>query len=97
MLHTINHSPFHSESLNSSLRYLLPGDVILFIEDGVYGALENTSYSEQVKKALENNEICVLKNDLDARGVKNVIGGIKEVDYEGFVELVEKHQVTSWL
>ncbi len=97
MLHTVNHSPFRSDSLNTSLRYLLPGDAILLIEDGVYGALENTNFSEKLKKALENNEICVLEPDLQARGVANVIDGVKKVDYEGFVELVEKHQVTSWL
>ena len=34
MLHTVNHSPFRSCSLSTSLRYLLPGDVLLLIEDG---------------------------------------------------------------
>lgn len=97
MLHVINHSPFRSESLQSSLRFLLPGDVILLIEDAVYGALENTKFTENMKKALENNEVCVLEPDLQARGVSNVIGEIRKVDYEGFVELVEQHQVTSWL
>ena len=97
MLHTINHSPFRSESLNTSLRYLLPGDVLLLIEDGVYGALENTNFSEKLKNASKNNEIFVLEPDLQARGVSNVIAGVHKVDYDGFVELVEKHQMTSWL
>lgn len=97
MLHTVNHSPFRSDSLNTCLRYLLPGDVMLLIEDGVYGALDNTIFSDKVKKALEAGMICVLEPDLEARGVSNVIDGIKKVDYDGFVELVEKHQVTSWL
>ena len=97
MLHTVNHSPFRSESLNTALRYLLPGDVILLIEDGVYGALENTSFSEKIVNAAKSNEICVLENDLQARGVSNIIDGVKKVDYEGFVDLVEKHQVNSWL
>ncbi len=97
MLHTVNHSPFHSESLHTCLRYLQSGDVMLLIEDGVYGALENTAHSDKVKKALEVGEVCVLEPDLQARGVSNVIDGVKKVDYDGFVELVEKHQVTSWL
>ena len=97
MLHTINHSPFRSDSLNTSLRYLLPGDVLLLIEDAVYGALENTNFSEKLKNALKNNEVFVLEPDLQARGVSNVIAGINKVDYDGFVELVEKHQMTSWL
>ena len=97
MLHTVNHSPFRSNSLNTSLRYLLPGDVLLLIEDGVYAAQENTTFSEDVKKALENNSICVLGPDLQARGISSIIEGIKTIDYDGFVELVEEHQVTSWL
>jgi sulfur transfer complex TusBCD TusB component (DsrH family) len=23
--------------------------------------------------------------------------GVKKIDYDGFVELVEQHQITSWL
>lgn len=97
MLHTVNHSPFRSESLTTVLRYLLPGDVILLIEDGVYGAQANTAFSEKIKEVLKNNEVCVLDPDLQARGIASVIDGVRKVDYDGFVELVEKHQTTSWL
>ena len=97
MLHTVNHSPFRSDSFNTALRYLLPGDVMLLIEDGVYGALENTKFTAKIKEAMAKNQICVLEPDLLARGVSNVIEGIKKVDYDGFVELTEQHQVTSWL
>lgn len=97
MLHTVNHSPFRSESLHTVLRYLLPGDVLLLIEDGVYGALENTSFAPKLKSALANNQVCVLEPDLKARGVSNIITGIKRVNYDGFVELTEQHKVTNWL
>ncbi len=97
MLHTVNHSPFRSESLTTVLRYLLPGDVLLLIEDGVYGAQENTSFSDKLKQAMANNQVCVLEPDLKARGIGNLIDGVKKVDYDGFVELTEQHQVTSWL
>lgn len=97
MLHTVNHSPFRSESLTTVLRYLLPGDVILLIEDGVYGAQANTAFSEKIKEVLKNNEVCVLDPDLQARGIASIIDGVRKVDYDGFVELVEKHQTTSWL
>lgn len=97
MLHTVNHSPFRSESLTTVLRYLLPGDVLLLIEDGVYGAQEGTSFSDKIKEVVPNNQVCVLEPDLKARGIAKVIDGIKLVDYDGFVELTEQHQVTSWL
>jgi tRNA 2-thiouridine synthesizing protein B len=83
--------------MHTVLRYLLPGDVLLLIEDGVYGALDNTSFSTKLKSALAKNQVCVLEPDLKARGVSNLIKGIKQIDYDGFVELTEKHQVTSWL
>lgn len=97
MLHTVNHSPFRSDSLTSSLRFLLPGDALLLIEDGVYGAQDQTIFSDRVKAALEKNAVYVLEADLQARGISNLVGGVQKIDYEGFVGLVEEHQVTSWL
>jgi tRNA 2-thiouridine synthesizing protein B len=97
MLHTVNHSPFRSDSLTTVLRYLLPGDVLLLIEDGVYGAQEGTNFSDKIKQVIGNNDVCVLEPDLQARGISNTIDGVKKVDYDGFVELTEQHQVTSWL
>lgn len=97
MLHTVNHSPFRSNSLTTSLRFLLPGDVVLLIEDGVYAAQANTAFSQDIKKAAAGNDFYALEPDLRARGLSNILQGIKKIDYDGFVELVEQHQVTSWL
>jgi len=76
---------------------LLPGDALLLIEDGVYGAQDQTIFSDRVKAALEKNAVYVLEADLQARGISNLVGGVQKIDYEGFVGLVEEHQVTSWL
>ena len=38
MLHIVNHSPLSSRNLASCLRFALPGDALLLIEDGVYAA-----------------------------------------------------------
>lgn len=97
MLHTVNHSPFRSDSFESCLRFLLPGDVLLLIEDAVIGVMENNTFSELIKKTMENNEVFVLEPDMKSRGVTRPIEGVKKIDYDGFVELVEKHQITSWL
>ena len=39
-LHTVNKSPFGNGTLLSCLNHCKPGDAVLLIEDGVYGALQ---------------------------------------------------------
>lgn len=73
-------------------------DSIVLIEDGVYGALEQTEFSELVKKTLQKAAVYALLPDLMARGIeKRIIAGIQTIDYAGFVTLTEKHSVVqSW-
>lgn len=97
MLHMINKSPFKSDSLSSALRFAQDNDPILLIEDGVYGAAEGTSVAEAVKANMGKNPVYALQGDVKARGVNRLIDGVKVIDYDGFVELVEAHQVNSWL
>jgi tRNA 2-thiouridine synthesizing protein B len=99
MLHTINKSPFQNNSLESCLRVAQEGSAILFIEDGVYGALKDTAVAPAVEAAMKKHKVYALAPDLDARGVKDrVIDGIELVDYAGFVDLAaESSKVQSWL
>lgn len=98
-LHTVNKSPFDKTSLNSCLRFVKDGSSILLIEDGVYAALNGTTFTEAVKTAMKNVTVYALQPDIEARGVANkVIDGIKLIDYAGFVDLVEQNdRVESWL
>lgn len=100
-LHTINKSPFDRNSLDACLSCSKPGSSILFIEDGVVGALSNTSASAKLSQALSNGQnIFVLSNDLLARGLSEdrLLEGVKTVDYAGFVQLSADHdRVQSWL
>ncbi len=96
MLHTINKSPFQSDSFTSCLRFIQPGDPILLIEDGVYAAAPG-KYAQTLKEVQAKNPVFALAGDLAARGITNLVDGVQTVDYEGFVELVEQHQVNSWL
>ena len=57
MLHTINKSPFGSNSFQTSIRFLLPLDPVLFIEDGVYGVQANNKFSDTIKDILNNKNI----------------------------------------
>jgi tRNA 2-thiouridine synthesizing protein B len=56
MLHTVNKSPFEKNSLETCLRLIDESSSILLIEDGVYGALKNTSVSDSVINAQKNNK-----------------------------------------
>ena len=52
MLHTVNKSPFATNSLQTCLGLARSGSAILLIEDGVYGALAGTAAAEAVVQAL---------------------------------------------
>jgi len=99
ILHTVNKSPFEKNTLISCLNHAKAGSSVLFIEDGIYAALQNTRFSDQVSSAMKDINLYVLEPDLKARGVQdNLIDGIKKVDYAGFVDLTTEHDtVDAWL
>ncbi|ACF45101.1 MAG: sulfurtransferase complex subunit TusB [Prosthecochloris sp.] len=97
MLYTINKSPFETSTMESAFRFLQPGDPVLFIEDGVYAVQSGNRFSAKIESAIQSNPVYALKPDLDARGIGQVTDGVKTVDYDGFVELVEQHKTNSWL
>ncbi|TLU88648.1 MAG: sulfurtransferase complex subunit TusB [Chlorobium sp.] len=97
MLHTINKSPFESNILETCIRFVQPGDPILFIENGVYAVQAHSRFAPMLEGIREKNPVYALQPDLSARGVTSLIDGVKTVDYEGFVDLVEKHKVNNWL
>jgi tRNA 2-thiouridine synthesizing protein B len=45
---------------------------------------------------MQSNPVYALQPDLNARGVTAITEGVGSVDYQGFVGLVEEHQVNSW-
>ena len=97
MLHTINQSPFRTNTLNTSLRFIQPQDPVLFLEDGVYSLRDGGKFKEVIQNLLKTNPVYGLAPDLKARGINQIIKDVQQIDYEGFVDLVEKHQVNSWL
>lgn len=100
LLHTVNKSPFDRNSLSDCLRRVKPGSSVLLIEDGVYGALEETSVSDQIVEHNDKIKFYALGPDLSARGLsgKPLIDGLTLIDYDGFVDLVEEcSSVQSWL
>ena len=102
LLHTVNKSPFESNSFDICLGYAKEGSTVLLIEDGVYAATTGTSAAEKIQNAIQAASgvtFAVLGPDLQARGLEGKLAdGIKVVDYEGFVNLAaENDSVQSWL
>ncbi len=97
MLHTVNKSPFGNDTLETCIRFALPGDPILLIEDGVYAVQAGNRFASMIEAIQQKNPVFALQPDLNARGISEIANGVTTVDYEGFVKLVEQHQVNSWL
>ena len=97
MLYTVNKSPLSTISLASALRIAPAGAPILLYEDGVYAALNGAKSTPIVQDALAAHPIYALDADLEARGIDKVLDGIQIIGYDGFVELVEQHDVAPWL
>ena len=97
MLYTINNSSITSNSFDSLLRIAPSGSPILFYEDGAFNALAGSRDSEKIKNALADHPMYVIDADVEARGLKKLINGIKVIGYDGFVELIEQNDMVSWL
>ena len=98
LLHTVNKSPFESNTFDTCLSLAKDGSTILLIEDGVFAATTGTGVAEKIKNA-SGISFAVLGPDLQARDLEGKLAdGIKVVDYDGFVSLVADHEaVQSWL
>ncbi len=97
MLHTINKSPFASNTLESCLRFVQKDDVILLLEDGVYAALARTSKSHMIETAVKTHAVYAIRADIKARAVETLINGVQLADYNDFVRLLEVHRSNAWL
>ncbi|MDQ2089380.1 sulfurtransferase complex subunit TusB [Marimonas arenosa] len=99
-LHTVNKSPFMTQTLLSCINHAKDGDAILMIEDGVYGGMAGTGLSDAVAAKAASLNICVLTEDLEARGLDagRLVEGVSAVGYDGFVDLVaETDRTQAWL
>lgn len=97
MLYTVNKAPLSANSLASVQRVAAAGDPILLYEDGVYAATLGAQSAALVQSLLVDHPVYALDADVEARGIRSVIKGIRVIGYDGFVELVEQHNVAPWL
>lgn len=99
-LHTVNKSPFRTQTLLSCLNHAKDGDAVLMIEDGVYGGLAGTGLSNAIAARADALRIFVLAEDMQARGLDagRLVEGVSAVGYDGFVDLVADNDRTqAWL
>jgi tRNA 2-thiouridine synthesizing protein B len=94
ILHIVNQSPFCHDALSQCLRCIGADDSILLIEDGTL-LLSNPSH---ISNLPAHTNLFVLESDAHARGMDHANNKIAVVvNYEGFVDLVVKHNKTiSW-
>lgn len=98
-LHTINKSPFSHNVLSSCLQICGSGDVILLLEDGVFGALNSAPCAEEMSGIIARGiMVFALANDLKARGIADKTrSDVTVTDYNGFVELSIQYKcIQSW-
>lgn len=71
---------------------------ILLIEDGVLCVVRGSPAEALVRELVSGGaEVRALEDDLAARGLSGrLLDGVRSVSYDGFVELVERHEVVNW-
>jgi tRNA 2-thiouridine synthesizing protein B len=97
-LHILSRPASSHSDLLSAVRFS-PGAVLL-IEDAVFTASKGSPGHEMLRRLMDAGApVYALKEDLESRGLRAglLLEGVRTVDYEGFVELVEKHEVVPWL
>jgi len=97
MLYMVNKSPLMTHNLETCLVVAPEGEPILLYEDGVYAAMDGGRLADQIRAALERHPVYALEADLEARGIQRLVEGIQVIDYDGFVGLVEDHDVVPWI
>ncbi len=98
MLHIIKKSPYETNALNDSIKYLIEDDIVLLIEDAVYTVKKGGKFENTVKGILQNNEVYCLEADIKARGISEgeIVENVKLIDYKGFVEKVCEQNPITW-
>ncbi len=93
-LHTVNKASWNSDLLASCLRVASAADTLLLIEDGIYNIRTLAALAAALAIPLDQLELCVLRDDLLARGVaeSELPANVTAVDHAGFVALVCRHQ-----
>ena len=95
MLHLIFQSPIDI----AILERIDSGDEVVFLENSVLRILKKGSLSDTLMQLLGRNRLCVLADDIEARGIvaNELVKGVDVIDYSELVSLTVKNPVIqSW-
>jgi sulfur relay protein TusB/DsrH len=91
MLHLVFQSPIDM----AILERIDSGDDVVFLENAVLRILQNSSLSGTLTRLLKQNRLCVLADDIEARGIvaDELVNGVDVIDYTELVKLTVKNPV----
>jgi tRNA 2-thiouridine synthesizing protein B len=96
ILHIVNQSPFASTVIKQCLERLHHDDAIILLEDGIYCAMQQQPFAQQIQ-ALP--QCYAIKKDVQARGINadQLLSKISLIDYAEFVALTIRFPLNqSW-
>ncbi|WP_409158798.1 sulfurtransferase complex subunit TusB [Pectobacterium sp. B2J-2] len=95
MLHTLSYSPYQVD-LDTLLRSLGSGDVVVLLQDGVIAALTGGSIIHRLLDSAV--PLYALRSDVVARGMtEQISNSVVLIDYNEFVQLTVEHsQQLAW-
>ncbi|WP_428614510.1 sulfurtransferase complex subunit TusB [Shewanella sp.] len=92
ILHIVQHSAAQDNALATCLRYLQTQDTVMLIGDGVNSLLLAKWRNEMAKLNL-----CLLEQDVIARGLQQRLSDYRQLSQAEFVELTLTHaKVITW-
>ncbi len=97
ILHIINKSSLRCQSVSQLQTLTSPQDGVLFIEDGIYNAVDTDT--NKAVLAMIKGDVSVLVADLKARGYQqqDLINGVRALGYDEFIDLTLDYDIVrSW-
>lgn len=92
ILHIVQHSAAQDNTLATCLRYLQTQDTVMLIGDGV-----NSLLLAKWRNELAKLNLCLLEQDVIARGLQQRLSDYRQLSQAEFVELTLTHaKVITW-
>ncbi|MFQ6372399.1 sulfurtransferase complex subunit TusB [Shewanella sp. YIC-542] len=92
ILHHITTSPSDSNALACAIRFSHKADTLLLAGNAI-----NALLLPQWREKLQGHHVCVMQQDVVARGLSSLLDTYQTIDYAAFVALTFTHsKVISW-
>ncbi|MCG9714643.1 sulfurtransferase complex subunit TusB [Shewanella insulae] len=92
ILHIVQYSAAQDNALATSLRYIQPQDTLLLMGDGI-----NSLLQRKWQATLSDTQVCLLEQDVVARGLQTRLGQYQQLSQAEFVQCTLTHsKVITW-